>query len=381
MPRMESISDNQQVLYQLASGTGGFPIFNNNDFLEGLNKIGKELDENYILGYAPPNRIHEGGCHTIKVTVERKGVKVRFRSGYCDVKSADLLAGKPEGKALEERVTASQPGEIPVSLRAPYFYTEANLARVNLALEIPAQLLPFEKEKGKLRSVVNVLGIAYREDGAVAARFSDTVKLEMEKGEQKEFSKGPFSYQNTFNIAPGKYNLKVVLGAANQKFGKYEMPLSIEPFDGKKFHLSGLALSNRLQPISQLTASLDAALLEERTPLVVKGIELMPSSSNRFKRGDKVGLYVEVYEPLLLSSNPPRVGILYSIFDQKTNQQVFASNTLPLEDFVQQGNPVIPVGMFLQLDQLQSGNYKLEVKARDAVGNVSPVHTADFVLE
>ena len=378
---MENISSNQQILQQLASGTGGFTIFNTNDFLEGLNRVGKELDENYILGYAPPDRTHEGGCHAIQVKVERKGVKVRFRSGYCDVRSGDLLAGKPEGKVLEERVTASQPGEIPVSLNAPYFYTEANLARVNLALEIPAQMLPFEKEKGKFRSVVNVLGIAYREDGAVAARFSDTVKLEMEKGEQKEFSKGSFSYQNTFNIAPGKYTLKVALGAANQKFGKYEMPLAIEPFDGKKFHLSGLALSNKLQPISQLTASLDAALLEERTPLVVKGVELTPSSSNRFKRGEKVGLYLEVYEPLLLGSNPPRVGILYNILDRKTNQQVYASNTVPLEDFIQRGNPVIPVGMFLQLDQLQSGNYKLEVKARDGAGNASPVHSTDFVVE
>ena len=378
---MENVSSNQQVLQQLASGTGGFTILNTNDFTEGLNRIRQELDENYILGYAPPDRTHEGGCHTIQVKVERKGVKVRFRSGYCDVRSADLLAGKPEGKVLEERAATTQPGEIPVSLTAPYFYTEANLARVNLALEIPAQVLPFEKEKGKFRSVVNVLGIAYREDGAVAARFSDTVKLEMEKGEQKEFSKGAFSYQNTFNIAPGKYNLKVVLGAANQKFGKYEMPLAIEPFDGKNFHISALALSNKMQPLSQLTASLDAALLEERTPLVVKGVELTPSSNNRFKKGEKVGLYLEVYEPLLTSGFPPRVGILYNIRDRNTNQEVFASNTLPLEPFIQQGNPVIPVGMFLQIEKLQSGNYKLEVKARDGAGNVSPVHSADFVLE
>jgi len=380
-PLMDNISSNQQVLQQLASGTGGFTILNTNDFLEGLNKISKELDENYILAYVPPGQVHEGGCHRIQVKLDRKGVKVRFRSGYCDVRSADLLAGKPEGKMLEERAAATQPGEIPVSLKAPYFYTGANLARVNLAMEVPAQMLPFEKEKGKFHSVVHVLGIAYREDGAVAARFSDTVKLDMEKGEQKEFTKGTFPYKNTFNITPGKYNLKVVMGTAGQKFGKYETPLVIEPFDGKKFHLSGVALSNQMQQVSELTASLDAALLEEHTPLVVKGIELSPSSSNRFKRDDKVGLYVEVYEPLLLNSNPPRVGILYDIVDVKTNQQVHASNTVPLEEFIQQGNPVIPVGVMLPLEHLQTGSYKLEVRARDGAGNVSPLHTVEFALE
>ncbi|MFB3920581.1 MAG: VWA domain-containing protein [Terriglobia bacterium] len=380
-PLMENISTNQQVLQQLASGTGGFTIFNTNDFVQGLNRIIEELDENYILGYTPPQRTLEGGCHTIQVKVERKGVKVRFRSGYCDVRSADLLAGKPEGKVLEEQASSAQPGEIPVSLNVPYFYTEANLARVNLALEVPAQMLPFEKEKGKFHSKVNLLGVAYREDGGVAARFSDTVNLDMEKGELKDFTKGAFSYQNSFNVAPGKYKLKVVLGTGNQKFGKFETPLVIEPFDGKQFHISGVALSNNLQPVSQLTASLDAALLEERTPLVVKGIELTPSSNNRFKKGDKVGMYLEVYEPLLLGGNPPRVGVLYSIVDRKTNQPVYSSNTIPLEEFIQQGNPVIPVGVFVQMDQLQAGNYKLEVRARDAAGHASPVHSTDFVLE
>jgi len=380
-PLLDNISSNQQVLQALATGTGGFTIFNTNDFLEGLNRIAKELNEYYILGYTPPSQTHDGSYHRINVKVERKGAKIRFRNGYYDMKGPDILAGKPEGKTLEEQVASPQPGEIPVSLNTPYFYTGANVARVNLAMEVPAQSLAFEKEKGKFHSVVNVLGIAYREDGSVAARFSDAVKLDMEKGDLKEFSKGPFTYQNTFNIVPGKYKLKVVLGAGGQKFGKYEKALHIEPFDGKQFHLSGVALSNRVLPVSELAANLDAALLEERTPLVVKGMELSPSPNSRFKRDTKLGFYVEVYEPLLAGSNPPRVGIIFEVFDVKTNQRVFTSNTVPLDSFLQAGNPVIPVGAYVPVDQLQAGQYRLEVKALDDVGKSSPVHSADFTLE
>jgi hypothetical protein len=378
---MDNISSNQQVLQALATGTGGFTIFNTNDFLQGLNKIVKELDEYYVLGYVPPSQAHDGSYHKITVKVERKGVKLRFRNGYYDVKSPDLLAGKPEGKILEERAASPQPGEIPVSLNAPYFYTAANVARVNLAMEVPAQQLDFEKEKGKFHSDVHVLGLAYREDNSVAARFSDTVKLDLEKKEWKEFSKGSFTYQNAFNIAPGKYKLKIVLAAGGQKFGKYEMPLVIEPFDGQKFHLSGLALSNHMQPVSQLTAGVEEALLEERTPLVVKGVELIPSPDNRFKRDEKVGLYLEVYEPLMMNPIPPRVGILYDVVDRKTNQQVYASNTLPVDANAEKNNPVIPVGVILSLEKLQAGDYRIEVRARDAAGNVSPLHTADFALD
>jgi hypothetical protein len=378
---LESAATNQQVLYQLAAETGGFHIFNTNDFLTGLTKILKELDQYYILGYVPPSQEHDGSYHRIRVKADRKGVQVRSRNGYYDLKSPDLLAGKPEGKVLEERAASPQPGDIAVSLRAPYFYTSPGVARVNLTLEIPGTSVDFEKVKGKLHSQVNVLGIAYRGDGSVAARFSDAVKLDYEKKEWKEFSRGAFSYRNTFNIAPGKYNLKVVLSAGGEKFGKYEVPLMIDPFDGKEFQLAGPALSNQVVPVSQLAAKMDAALLEEQTPLMFQGKEILPSCSNRFQKGETVAFYVEVYEPLLQTGSAPRVGVLFNIVNRKTDQQVVSSNTILVNDFAQQGNPLVPVALKVPMDQLQAGEYRLEVRARDATGNASPVRTADFTVD
>ena len=119
----QSVTANQQVLSALARGTGGFTIFNTNDFLAGLNKIANELDEYYILGYVPPSQAHDGSYHKIAVNVTRKGVQLRHRNGYYDLKAPDLLAGKPEGKTLEALAASSQPGQVPVSLSTPYFYS------------------------------------------------------------------------------------------------------------------------------------------------------------------------------------------------------------------------------------------------------------------
>jgi hypothetical protein len=57
---------NQYVLRALADGTGGFTVLNTNDLLGGLNRIARELNEFYILGYVPPSS-KEGSCHTLKV--------------------------------------------------------------------------------------------------------------------------------------------------------------------------------------------------------------------------------------------------------------------------------------------------------------------------
>ena len=147
-PFPQSASTNQQILAALAEGTGGFTIFNTNDLLGGLGRIGREQNEFYILGYVPKDT-PEGTCHTLKVKMNRGGTNVRSRSGYCNVKTSNSLEGKPLEKQLESRATGTQTGSIHGGLQAPYFYTSANVARVNLAMEIPADTVKFDKDKGK----------------------------------------------------------------------------------------------------------------------------------------------------------------------------------------------------------------------------------------
>jgi VWFA-related protein len=376
-PFPTSASTNQQILAALAEGTGGFTIFNTNDLLGGLERIGREQNEFYILGYVPGDT-PEGSCHTLKVKLNRGGMNVRSRSGYCNTRSVNVLEGKPLEKQLESHAEGSQTGSIHGVLQTPYFYTAPETARVNLAMEIPADSFQFNKEKGKYHANLNVLGIAYRTDGTVGARFSDTVNMDLEKDEWKEFTKLPYHYENQFDATPGAYRLTVVLSAGGDAFGKFESPLAIDPYDGKHFSLGGVALTNSAQKLNDIPTGLDAALLEDRTPLVVKGMHIVPSGSNRFKHTDNVILYTEIYEPLLTSATPPIVGMGYSIFDRASNQRVFFTGAQPSADFIQKGNPVIPIGMKVKVDGLKPGSYRLVMQAVDSEKNRAPDRTIDF---
>jgi VWFA-related protein len=376
-PFPSSASTNQQILAALAEGTGGFTIFNTNDLLGGLERIGREQNEFYILGYVPGDT-PEGSCHTLKVKLNRGGLNVRSRSGYCNARSANVLEGKPLEKQLESRATGSQPGSIHGALQTPYFYTAPETARVNLAMEIPTDTFQFNKDKGKYHANLNVLGIAYKPDGTIGARFSDTVNLDLEKDEWKEFTKSPYRYQNQFDAVPGTYKLTVVLSAGGDAFGKFESPLAIDPYDGKQFSLSGVALTNSAQRLNDIPTGLDSVLLEDRTPLVVKGMQIAPSGSNRFKHTDNVVLYAEIYEPLLTSATPPVVGTAYRIFERSTNKQVFFTDVVRADNFIQKGNPVIPIGLKVKVDDLKPGSYRLVMQAVDSAKNHAPDRTVDF---
>jgi hypothetical protein len=48
------------------------------------------------------------------------------------------------------------------------------------------------------------------------------------------------------------------------------------------------------------------------------------------------------------------------------------------DEFVQKGNPVIPVGMKVALSDLKPGSYRLMMQAVDSANNHAPDRVVDF---
>ena len=379
----ESTATNQDVMHILADGTGGFVIINTNDLLSGFEKIAREVNEYYLLGYTPPESA-EGSCHTLRVKVDRGGTEVRARTGYCNARSRDMLAMNPVAKTLENRAAGDQAGNVTAAMALPFFFTAPNQARVNVAMEIAPNAMKFTKEKGKLHGELNILGIAYRSDGSVGARFSDTVKVDFDnKKEADAFNEKPYHYENQFDIAPGQYRFKAVFSSGGESFGKVEKPLAVDAYDGQKFAISGLVFSTNYRAAASMGTDLDALLIEDRTPLVTGGVQIFPSGSSRFKTTDKPLVFLEVYEPLLASAEAPKqlaVALQLRVLDTKTGEQKTDSGLfrIPLPD--KSGNPAIPTGTQVPVASLTPGSYRLIMSAEDSAGNKTQ-RWADFEVE
>jgi hypothetical protein len=243
---------------------------------------------------------------------------------------------------------------------------------VNVAIEIPSESVKFEKVKGKQHAEVNILGIAYREDGGVGARFSDTVKLDLEdKRAVEEFRKQPMHYDSQFDVASGQYNFKLVLApSGSQDFGKIERPLAVEPFDGKQFAMSGVALSLHAQKVTDVDAGMDALLTEGRTPLIAQNYQFTPTGESRFKTKDQVMLYLELYEPANAAANPPQLRVRLTIFDSKTGQTK-TDGSLEVTRFATAGNPMVAVPLQIPVAELGAGAYRCEFTAIDGLGRTA----------
>ncbi len=374
---------NQQVMFMLASGTGGFVIHDDNDLVSGLQKIGQEQNQYYILGYTPPDS-KDGACHVLKVKVDRGGTEVRARPGYCSAKPLDVLSGTPVLKGLEAKMAEAQPGKVMAGMRLPFFYTSPNVARVNLAMEIATDALKFEKKKGILHAEVNFLGIAYTPQGTVAARFSDTLNLDYTDKEDADAAKRlPLHYENQFDIASGKYTVKVVYSEGGDNFGKLEAPLDIDPYSSDALAISGVALSKQYHRASEMGAMLDVAVMEDKTPLIADGLQIVPTGNTAFGKSDLALFYIELYEPLLVSADPkspPTVNIRMRVLDRKTGEQKLDTNFLALEPAPPPGNLVVRLGGRMPISGLPAGAYKIEFTVADSADK-SAQRTADFDIQ
>jgi hypothetical protein len=360
---------NQQLLFRLASGTGGFVIANWGELQAGLQKIGEEQSEYYVLSYTPadsPSESKAGSCHTLRVKVDRGGTTVRARADYCESKPQDLLAGTVTGRDSERRATGTQTGMIGASVQLSHFYLSPGVARVNLAMEIPPEELKFQNQKGKPRSSraeLNLLGIASALDGVVGARFSDALKLDSE-------SQGkPLHYEREFKIVPGRYSFTMTFNSGGESFGKLEIPLVVEPRQAGELGLSGLVLSKETYPAAELGLG---GVFDQtsHTPLVANDVQVVPSGSNQFNKSEMGFVYFEVY-----AQDPASVRVGVRVLDRKTGEPKSDSGLLQLGAPKDSGG--IPAGSRLPIGALAAGSYELEVTAVDADGR--PVkRTVDF---
>ena len=80
------------------------------------------------------------------------------------------------------------------------------------------------------------------------------------------------------------------------------------------------------------------------------------------------------------SEKPPRVVIGYKIQERATNKEVYFTKTLNADEFLQKGNPVVPIGMVVKVKDLDPGAYRLVLMAAEEAARQAPPRSVDFDL-
>jgi len=372
----------------------------------------------YNIAFVPPET-EKPGCHGVKVKVDRSSSLVRGDDEYCTGQSpSDVLNGAEFGRQMEGDLGSGEDAKIPLSLQAGFFCTDVGKARAEIALQFPWDAL--QRQWGTdwtLHASIGVLGMVYKMDGSVATRFSDFAccsgtssvyarglggvfvdpndpygphglygpngrgyQLELRYLSLRDIENIPTRYETQIELPPGAYDFRAVL-SDGEKFGRAEAPLVIDSYDGKALALSSVMLCKRFRDAHVAAVEAAAAnFAPQYVPLVSKGIQVTPAGDTRFKAGEPLIPYFEVYEPLLVQAPATTVQAQIRILDAKTGQlrDGFAVDAAPFEE---PGKWTIPIARQIATDKMAKGAYRVEVEASDSAGRTTAVRTATFTIE
>jgi len=163
----------------IARQTGGFMVRNSNDFK--LKEIAEDQKGYYLLGYRPTDETFDKKFHHIKVSVKRRGLTVRARTGFFGidkpaVEASELTAGDQMKKALMSPFGASA-----ITVRLTNMFTNFETGSLlRSLLYIRAQDLAFVDEPDNFHTATFDLGIIlFGDNGHVDDLQSRAVTLRL----------------------------------------------------------------------------------------------------------------------------------------------------------------------------------------------------------
>jgi VWFA-related protein len=376
------VSDNTAFSKTFADPTGGSAIKITQYLADALKLITQELDSAYDVSVSLADAGPAAGCHALRVETAADGVDVRAPKTFCPATEKDALAGTEIGKNLDGWLSGQSAGKLAASTRAFWRHkgNDAN-GSVIVAVDAPAPGIKFQKVKDKFHGEISVAGAAYRADGALAARFSETVALDFNDKKQVDaFAKRAFHYENQLELPPGKYAIKVALSPASDAWGKADTSVEIAPRNAAALDMSGVALSTELRPLAGGAVSgLDPAMLEGAAPLEAANRQITPSGESRFKKSDKVYMYAEIHDPAL-ARGEPALYLQYRIVDRSSGEERASSGAAPasLAGFVRPGTPLVPFATAVPTAQLAPGAYRLDVRVLHPNGTEDVIRSTEF---
>src|SRR5208337_4122043 len=118
----EAAMRSNDVLAELADGTGGTFFHNDNDLKGGLNLIAARPEYVYVLGFSPQELKYDGAYHGLKVTVKNSAnLTIQARRGYWAPKHAVDSAEAAKEEIQETVFSRDEVRGIPLDVQTEFF--------------------------------------------------------------------------------------------------------------------------------------------------------------------------------------------------------------------------------------------------------------------
>jgi VWFA-related protein len=364
----------QDVLYTLASDTGGKAFLDSNNLVAGIVAAEKSITSFYIIGYYTTNTTPDGKFRRVKISMNNNPeAKLDYRQGYYANKVFGKFTTADKERQLEDALMMGDPvTELTMALEVNYFRQNSAEYFVPVMVKIPGNELALASKGGAAHTQIDFIGEIRDDHGATIRNMRDHKDIPLSGATAAEWERIPIEYDTGYTLLPGSYQIKVLArdaetGRMGTFLGKFVIP-NLER-ETRRVPISSVVLSSQRAAMSGAVVvgnAKKAAATQAADPLVQDGEKLIPSVTRVFHSTSELYVYLEAYEPDALRATQPLVAYV-SFFRSGVN----IMDTAPVT--VTQGlNPkshMLPVKMSVPLGKLAPGEYDCEVNVLDPAGH------------
>jgi VWFA-related protein len=202
----------QDVLAQLADGTGGKFFHNRNDVDEAMREAGAAPAYSYLLGFSPQNLKIDGRFHTLKVALTNKEkFEIQARHGYFAPRTVADPAEATKLEIQEALFSQEEIRDLPVELQTQFFRKDDAQARLAVLTRFDVKSIHFRKLLGRNNDQLTIVTGIFDENGNFVTGLSKVVDMNLLDATYSRLSRSGFTVKTSFDVKPGTYLVRLVV--------------------------------------------------------------------------------------------------------------------------------------------------------------------------
>lgn len=211
----EAALANEDIMAELADGTGGTFFHNSNDLREGLRRVATAPEYYYLLGFSPQNLKPDGSFHKLKIVVKNPAAaQVQARHGYYVPKHAESEGDLAKDEIREALFSREEMHDLPVDLHTQFFKTSAEDAKLTVLAHVDVQHMRFDKVEGRNRNELTVVSALFDRNGNFISGQQKILQMRLRDETLGRLAAG-ITVKSIFDAKPGGYFIRLVVRDAS----------------------------------------------------------------------------------------------------------------------------------------------------------------------
>src|SRR5687767_7917494 len=351
---LDGVGDGIEIEFVDPTGTGEYRIARDANEKDALRTVpGAGLTTAEQLGLADKgDRIagmNQGGFQREQDTPFRRMETIANLHRPPQVKFSDLA-----GITSSESILDNNP--LDFELRIDFFRQSDERVIATFTVQTDNKEITFKDVGGLQQAKLNIFGRITAVSGKRSGIFEDSVTTSATSVELADLRDKKSVYQKAVALTPGTYKVDVVVrDVETGNRGLRNIGFTVPRYDEKKLSTSSLILASKLRSTTEADIG---------GQFVIGNAKVIPNLSGSYKKGQEVGVYLQVYNAGIDQTTlRPAVDVEYIL--KKDGKEVLrqAEDWSGLSDSGQR----LTLARLLPTDAMPLGDYELNVVIKDRV--------------